>query len=153
MERIIQVQDTFDNNLMAQYKENITFNNEDIEAVADWYQKSSNYYDSRIESARRYLITLVYQLTVNNDAGDEAVANILYSIRTATERLSAIKFRLVNVSKKLSKSRRNQGHQSKDLFPNEPHWSQYSDKIGLILKKLNASDEEQIKYIELECSY
>ena len=67
--------------MMREYKENITYNNEDIEEIADWYKKSSEYYDGKIDNQRRYMVALVHQMTVDNAAGDEVIANILYSIR------------------------------------------------------------------------
>ena len=71
LERFVQVPDSFDPELMKEYKENITYNNADIEEVADWYKKSSEYYDGKIENQRRYLVALVHQMTVDNAAGDE----------------------------------------------------------------------------------
>ena len=62
--------DTFDENLMAEFKENVTYNNEDMEEIADWYQKSNEYYSNRIDNARRYLIALIQQMTVDDNAGN-----------------------------------------------------------------------------------
>ena len=63
------VSDTFDENLMAEFKENVTYNNEDMEEIADWYQKSNEYYSNRIDNSRRYLIALIQQMTVDDNAG------------------------------------------------------------------------------------
>ena len=63
--------DTFDENLMAEFKENVTYNNEDMEEIADWYQKSNEYYSNRIDNARRYLIALIQQMTVDDNAGKD----------------------------------------------------------------------------------
>ena len=54
---------------MAEFKENVTYNNEDMEEIADWYQKSNEYYSNRIDNARRYLIALIQQMTVDDNAG------------------------------------------------------------------------------------
>ena len=51
------------------FKENVTYNNEDMEEIADWYQKSNEYYSNRIDNARRYLIALIQQMTVDDNAG------------------------------------------------------------------------------------
>ena len=55
---------------MAEFKENVTYNNEDMEEIADWYQKSNEYYSNRIDNARRYLIALIQQMTVDDNAGN-----------------------------------------------------------------------------------
>ena len=54
---------------MAEFKENVTYNNEDMEEIADWYQKSNEYYSNRIDNSRRYLIALIQQMTVDDNAG------------------------------------------------------------------------------------
>ena len=74
------VSDTFDENLMAEFKENVTYNNEDMEEIADWYQKSNEYYSNRIDNSRRYLIALIQQMTVDDNAGKFAVPVGLASI-------------------------------------------------------------------------
>ena len=110
LDRHVEIRDSFDPQLMAEYRENITYNNDDIEEISDWYKKSSEYYDGKIDNQRRYMVALIHQMTVDNAAGDEVIANILYSVRAAAERITTIKYRLAQVTQKLSKSRRNEGH-------------------------------------------
>ena len=59
---------------------------------------------------------------------------MMYSVRTAMERLNTQTFHLGRVTGKLSKSRRNDGHRVADLFPNEPRWLTYSDILRRVFK-------------------
>ena len=49
---------------MDEFRDNITYNNEDMQEIADWYTKSSYYYDGKIESSRRNIANCCIYLLI-----------------------------------------------------------------------------------------
>ena len=82
--------------LMDNLVENITFNNEDIQEIMSWYQKSSKFYDAKVELARKDLVAHVQAFSTDDESGDMTIGNILYAIRTSAEKLRRVKFSLRN---------------------------------------------------------
>ena len=80
--------------LMDELSENITLNNQDIDEVLRWYEKSSHFYDNKIEIARAELVKLVQSLTTDDESGDMVISHILYSIRMSVEKLNQVKMNL-----------------------------------------------------------
>ena len=44
---------------MSELAENITLNNEDMSEILRWYEKSSRFYDNKVETARAELVNIV----------------------------------------------------------------------------------------------
>ena len=67
---------------------------------------------------------------------------MMYSVRTAMERLNTQTFHLARVTGKLSKSRRNDGHRVADLFPNDNNLSHYIEEESLSGSQWNSQKDD-----------